>query len=180
MCATCGALRRPPARQGDRFAERVLGPGELATWRARKAAASPRAATLPGYPLFRQGSLQQSHRAGHAHAHDLARVRSHQSCPAASRPSCCTSSSEWFEAKGLHAHLSLTDEGDHAASFVVVERFKPNSRVEPLAQASPTHCLNSHFTPNRNRDDLSSRPLVLDMAGTSLTKADKQRLATTR
>ncbi len=27
----------------------------------------------------------------------------------------------WFEAKGLKAHVTLTDEGDHAASFVVVE-----------------------------------------------------------
>ncbi|NBS48549.1 MAG: hypothetical protein EBS99_16280, partial [Betaproteobacteria bacterium] len=28
---------------------------------------------------------------------------------------------EWFEARGLRAHLSVTDESDYAASFVVVE-----------------------------------------------------------
>jgi holo-[acyl-carrier protein] synthase len=27
----------------------------------------------------------------------------------------------WFEQQGLRAHVSLTDEADHAAAFVVVE-----------------------------------------------------------
>jgi holo-[acyl-carrier protein] synthase len=29
---------------------------------------------------------------------------------------------EWFEAQGLIAHVTVTDESDYAASFVVVER----------------------------------------------------------
>ena len=29
---------------------------------------------------------------------------------------------EWFEAQGLTAHVTVTDETDYAASFVVVER----------------------------------------------------------
>lgn len=29
---------------------------------------------------------------------------------------------EWFDAQGLSAHVSVTDESDYAASFVVVER----------------------------------------------------------
>ena len=29
---------------------------------------------------------------------------------------------KWFDARGLRAHLSVTDESDYAASFVVVER----------------------------------------------------------
>ena len=28
----------------------------------------------------------------------------------------------WFEARGLTAHVSVTDEGDYASSIVVVER----------------------------------------------------------
>jgi holo-[acyl-carrier-protein] synthase len=28
----------------------------------------------------------------------------------------------WFEAQGLRAHVTVTDETDYAASFVVVER----------------------------------------------------------
>jgi holo-[acyl-carrier protein] synthase len=29
---------------------------------------------------------------------------------------------DWFEAQGLAAHVSVTDESDYAASFVVVEK----------------------------------------------------------
>jgi holo-[acyl-carrier protein] synthase len=29
---------------------------------------------------------------------------------------------EWFEAQGLTAHVTVTDETDYAASFVVVEK----------------------------------------------------------
>jgi holo-[acyl-carrier protein] synthase len=29
---------------------------------------------------------------------------------------------EWFEAQGLVAHVTVTDESDYAASFVVVEK----------------------------------------------------------
>ena len=29
---------------------------------------------------------------------------------------------DWFEARGLSAHVSVTDESDYAASFVVVEK----------------------------------------------------------
>ena len=28
---------------------------------------------------------------------------------------------DWFEARGLRAHVTVTDEADYAASFVVVE-----------------------------------------------------------
>ncbi len=32
---------------------------------------------------------------------------------------------DWFDAQGLSAHVSVTDESDYAASFVVVERPTP-------------------------------------------------------
>jgi holo-[acyl-carrier protein] synthase len=67
-------IRASLERHGERFAEKVLADGELATWRARSAALARARRALPGHALFRQGSLQQGHRAGHAHAHDLART----------------------------------------------------------------------------------------------------------
>ena len=36
----------------------------------------------------------------------------------------------WFEARGLHAHVTVTDEGDHAASFVVVEQNRPSANPD--------------------------------------------------
>ena len=32
---------------------------------------------------------------------------------------------EWFEAKGLKAHITVTDESEYAASFCVVETLDP-------------------------------------------------------
>ena len=32
---------------------------------------------------------------------------------------------EWFDARRLQAHVTVTDEGDYAASFVVVETKEP-------------------------------------------------------
>jgi holo-[acyl-carrier protein] synthase len=32
---------------------------------------------------------------------------------------------DWFEARGLRAHVTVTDETDYAASFVVVEKDSP-------------------------------------------------------
>jgi holo-[acyl-carrier protein] synthase len=64
---------------------------------------------------------------------------------------------DWFEAKGLTAHVTVTDETDYAASFVVVD----------TKTASTTH-----------DDDTASTPLILDVAGTELNDADRRRLAT--
>ena len=33
----------------------------------------------------------------------------------------------WFEARGLRAHVTVTDETDYAASFVVVEHTAPGA-----------------------------------------------------
>ena len=34
---------------------------------------------------------------------------------------------QWFEAQGLQAHVSITDESEYAASFVVVEKTAPDN-----------------------------------------------------
>ena len=110
------------ARRGDRFAERVLGPLELAgVPRPPRQARGARRA-LPGDALLRQGGVLQGDRPRAAHADDLARLRDRQRCRAASPRSACNGVlADWFEARGLRAHVSVTDEADYAASFVVVE-----------------------------------------------------------
>ena len=59
---------------------------------------------------------------------------------------------EWFEAQGLTAHVTVTDETDYAASFVVVEK-------------------------GASMNDAVHAPLILDIAGTALNAADRRRLA---
>ena len=57
-------------------------------------------------------------------AHSLA-VCCASSLPTAGRAQRCSAiNREWFEAKGLTAHLSVTDETDYAASFCVVEKIQ--------------------------------------------------------
>ena len=91
--ATSAASRATLARRGDRFAERVLGPHELAgVPRPPRAARGARRA-LPGDALLRQGGVLQGDRPGHAHADDLARLRDRQRCRAASPRSACTACS---------------------------------------------------------------------------------------
>jgi phosphopantetheinyl transferase (holo-ACP synthase) len=38
---------------------------------------------------------------------------------------------DWFEAKGLSAHITVTDESEYAASFCVVETQAPTAVLEP-------------------------------------------------
>ena len=51
---------------------------------------------------------------------------------------------DWFDARGLVAHVSVTDETDYAASFVVVEtrRNPPHERARaPSSSTSPALAL---------------------------------------
>jgi holo-[acyl-carrier protein] synthase len=42
----------------------------------------------------------------------------------------------WFEARGLSAHVTVTDESDYAASFVVVEK-QPDQKQEQKPEEKP-------------------------------------------
>ena len=59
-------------RHGDRFAQRVLGPEEMARVRGAARARGTARPELPGHALLGQGGVLQGHRPGHAHADDLA------------------------------------------------------------------------------------------------------------
>ena len=61
---------------------------------------------------------------------------------------------DWFAARGLCAHVTVTDEADYAASFVVVERAK-----------------------RRPMNRSNHAPVVLDVAGLALDADDRRRLA---
>jgi len=42
---------------------------------------------------------------------------------------------DWFQARHLHAHISVTDEADYAASFCVVEVQKDRAIASSLSDA---------------------------------------------
>lgn len=115
-------IRSSLERLGDRFAEKVLAEGELATWRARSARWPDRGVRYVATRFSAKESFSKAIGMGMRmpmtwrHC-EIVNLRSGQ-------PSIVLHGAlkEWFEAQGLQVHLSVTDESDYAASFCVVEK----------------------------------------------------------
>lgn len=112
------------ARHGDRFAEKVLAEGELATWRERSARWPDRGLCYLATRFSAKEAFSKAIGLGMRmpmtwrHC-EVAKLRSGQ--PVIVLHGALK---EWFEAQGLQAHLSVTDETDYAASFCVVEKIQ--------------------------------------------------------
>ena len=115
IAATC-------ERQGERFARKMLSDAEFAVWQARSARWPERGLRYLATRFSAKEAFSKAVGTGHAHADDLAAVRNRQL--ASGKPVIVLHGGlkEWFEAQGLSAHVTVTDETDYAASFVVVER----------------------------------------------------------
>ena len=109
-------------RHGERFARRVLADGELATWRARSARWPERGVRYLATRFSAKEAFSKAIGMG------MRMPMTWRACEVASLPSgqptlvLHGALKEWFDARGLRAHLSVTDESDYAASFVVVEK----------------------------------------------------------
>jgi holo-[acyl-carrier protein] synthase len=109
-------------RQGERFARRVLSDGELAEWRRRGARWPQRGVRYLATRFSAKEAFSKAVGLG------MRMPMTWRLCEIANLPSgqpvivLHGGLKEWFEARGLSAHVSVTDETDYAASFVVVER----------------------------------------------------------
>jgi holo-[acyl-carrier protein] synthase len=109
------------ARRGERFAQKVLGPRELAVFRARRARAHARG--------LRYLATRFSAKEAFAKAIGLGlRVpMTWRACEivneASGKPVVALTGAlaEWFDSRGLSAHVSVSDESDYATAFVIVE-----------------------------------------------------------
>jgi holo-[acyl-carrier-protein] synthase len=123
------------SRQGERFAVRVLAEGELATWRARRARSEARGNAFLATRFSAKEAFSKAIGMG------MRMPMTWLSCEVVNLPSgqpairLHGALKTWFDAQGLQAHLSLTDEGDHAASFVVVE-YLPTP-PQPICSGDP-------------------------------------------
>jgi holo-[acyl-carrier protein] synthase len=109
-------------RRGDRFAEKVLGPRELDVWRARRVRVEGRGLR---YLATRFSAKEAFSKAIGLGIHQPMSWRSCEILNAASgQPEIALSGAlaQWFMARRLQAHVSVTDESDYASTFVVVER----------------------------------------------------------
>jgi holo-[acyl-carrier protein] synthase len=109
-------------RHGERFARRILSEGEMAVWKSRSARWPERGLRYLATRFSAKEAFSKAVGLG------LRMPMTWRSCEIANLPSgkpvivLHGALKEWFEAQGLIAHVTVTDESDYAASFVVVER----------------------------------------------------------
>jgi len=109
-------------RHGERFARKILADGELATWRARTERWPDRGLRYLATRFSAKEAFSKAIGLG------MRMPMTWRLCEigklASGQPVIVLHGGlkDWFDAKGLSAHVSVTDETDYAASFVVVER----------------------------------------------------------
>jgi holo-[acyl-carrier protein] synthase len=109
------------ARRGDRFAERVLGPQEIEVFRNRRARVESRGISYLATRFSAKEAFSKAIGMG------MRTPMSWRNCEiinaASGKPQIRLHGAlaAWFDERRLQAYVSLSDETDYAASFVVVE-----------------------------------------------------------
>jgi holo-[acyl-carrier protein] synthase len=115
-------LRATLARRGDRFAEKVLGEREIEVFHARRARVEARGVAYLATRFSAKEAFSKAIGLG------IHMPMTWRACEILNLPSgqpvirLNGALADWFAERGLAAHVTVTDETDYAASFVVVER----------------------------------------------------------
>ena len=115
-------IRESLSRHGERFAEKILSDAELATWRSRSERWPERGLRYLATRVSAKEAFSKAVGMG------MRMPMTWRDCEIGKLPSgqpvivLHRGLKDWFEARGLRAHVSVTDETDYAASFVVVEK----------------------------------------------------------
>ena len=113
------------ARRGERFAERVLGPHEIDVFRSRHVKVAARGISYLATRFSAKEAFSKAIGLG------MRAPMTWRDCEVIKAPSgkpqirLHGALAGWFEARHLQAHVSVSDETDYAASFVVVECIAP-------------------------------------------------------
>jgi holo-[acyl-carrier-protein] synthase len=114
------------ARHGDRFAEKILSAAELITWRARTQRWPERGVRYLATRFSAKEAFSKAIGLG------LRMPMTWRLCEIGKLPSGQPTIilhgelKDWFDARSLSAHITVTDETDYAASFCVVEVVSKN------------------------------------------------------
>lgn len=109
-------------RRGERFAQRVLGARELVVWRARSARSPERGIRYLATRFSAKEAFSKAVGLG------IRMPMTWSRCEILNHPSgqpyvqLNDALADWVEQQGWSVHVSVTDESEYAASFVVVER----------------------------------------------------------
>jgi holo-[acyl-carrier protein] synthase len=125
-------------RHGERFAEKILAEGELALFRQRKARSPGREVKFLATRFAAKEAFSKAIGLG------MRMPMTWRRCEVVKAPSGAIALRlhgelrEWFEAKGLQAHVTVTDEQDMAAAFVVVECVASSTTLRPEPVVGPS------------------------------------------
>ena len=114
-------IRASLEKHGERFAQKVLSDNELNTYRARSERWPERGVRYVATRFSAKEAFSKAIGLG------MRMPMTWRLCEVAKLPSgqptivLHGALKEWFEAKGLTAHVSVSDESDYATSYVVVE-----------------------------------------------------------
>ena len=114
-------IRATLERRGERFAERVLGETELQVFRARRVRAEARGVSYLATRFSAKEAFSKAVGLG------IRMPMTWRGCEVLNEPGgkpyvrLNGELARWFESRGWCAHVSVTDESEYAASFVVVE-----------------------------------------------------------
>ncbi len=120
-------IRASVERHGERFAKKILSDGELLVWKARSARCPERGVSYLATRFSAKEAFSKAIGIG------MRMPMTWRSCEiakvASGKPEIVLHGAlkTWFEARHLTAHVSVTDETDYAASFVVVETNTPTT-----------------------------------------------------
>lgn len=115
-------IRESIERHGDRFAHKVLSDAEFAVWKARTARWPERGVRYLATRFSAKEAFSKAVGMG------MRMPMTWRSCEIANLPSgkpvivLHGALKAWCEERGLAAQVSVTDESDYAASFVVIEQ----------------------------------------------------------
>lgn len=119
-------IRASLERHGERFARKILSDAELATWQARSARWPERGIRYLATRFSAKEAFSKAIGMGMRMPMTW-RLCEIDKLPVghanAGKPCIVLHGAlkQWFEAQGLQAHVSVTDESEYAASFCVVE-----------------------------------------------------------
>jgi holo-[acyl-carrier-protein] synthase len=115
-------IRASVERHGERFAQKILSDAELVTWRSRSARWPERGLRYLATRFSAKEAFSKAIGLG------MRMPMSWRLCEVGKLPSgqpvivLHGGLKTWFEDQGLRAHVTVTDETDYVASFVVVEK----------------------------------------------------------
>ncbi len=115
-------IRASLEKHGERFAQKVLSDNEMQTYRARSERWPERGVRYVATRFSAKEAFSKAVGLG------MRMPMTWRLCEVAKLPSGQPTIvlhgvlKEWFEAKGLSAHVSVSDESDYATSYCVVEK----------------------------------------------------------